>query len=128
MSTDLLAGPKIQGQSGWVGIKERHVKPEQTAEGDVVNVPAGAERKRDYLERRAVRATAVIAALRRLESDHPRQPRASRTHVQQAIDDFEAEVAAISARLRALAGEPTPARVRDVPPGNSEATRTEPGP
>jgi hypothetical protein len=79
-------------------MKPGHVKP-GTAE------KLGAKLERDRLTWRARRVTAVIAALRRQAGE----PHARNRHIHQAITEFEAEVAAIHARLSDLAAGATPA-------------------
>ena len=61
-----------------------------------------AARERDRLERRVRRATVAIASLRQLENKDRRQPGGHR-HLRRAIADFEAQVEAMTARLRDLA-------------------------
>jgi hypothetical protein len=60
----------------------------------------GATLERDRLEHRVSRVTVAIAVLRRLGNDHRREPP---THIRQTIADFEAETAAMKARLHELA-------------------------
>jgi hypothetical protein len=65
----------------------------------------GAELERYRLERRLGRATVAIALLRQRASDHRREPGALPRHVRQAIADFEAQIAAMNARLGDLAAD-----------------------
>lgn len=60
----------------------------------------GAELERDRLQRRVSSLTVATDLLRRYEGRHRREaPR----HVRHAIADFEAQLAAMDARLRELA-------------------------
>lgn len=66
----------------------------------------GAELERDRLEHRMSRAEIAIAALRQRETEQRRElaerpPR----HIRRAIADFEAQIAAMRARLQDLAVE-----------------------
>jgi hypothetical protein len=63
----------------------------------------GAVLERDRLERRVGRLTIAIAALRQRMSEDRREPGAPPRHVRQTIADFEAQIDAMSARLRDLA-------------------------
>jgi hypothetical protein len=69
----------------------------------------GAELERDRLERRVARVTIAIAALRERERErererqHRREPGAPPKHVRLAIADFEAQMEAMTTRLRDLA-------------------------
>jgi len=58
--------------------------------------------ERDRLERRVRRTTVAIASLRQLESGDRRRPGGPK-HLRRAIADFEAQVEAMTARLRDLA-------------------------
>ena len=60
----------------------------------------GAALERDRLAHRVSRAAFAIAVLRHLESDHRREPP---RHLRQTIADFEAQTAAMKARLEELA-------------------------
>ena len=63
----------------------------------------GAARKRDRLTRRVARVTAVVDVLRRQPGETPQQrPPASHQYLEQAMADFEGEIARINARLRGL--------------------------
>jgi hypothetical protein len=60
----------------------------------------GATLERDRLEHRVSRVAVAIAVLRRLGNEHRREvPR----HIRQTIADFEAQIAAMQARLQQLA-------------------------
>jgi hypothetical protein len=63
----------------------------------------GAELERERLEHRLGRVTVAIAALRLRASEHRRELGEPPTHIRQAIADFEAQPAAMYARLRDLA-------------------------
>jgi hypothetical protein len=79
----------------------------------------GAELERDRLAQRARRITAVIAALRR-PAGEGRATHSGDRHIFQAIAEFEAELAAIDARLSDLAAGTVPAQERsDLPPGGT---------
>jgi hypothetical protein len=65
----------------------------------------GAWLERDRLERRARTVTVAIDVLRHRASEQRRESGAPPLHLRRAIDDFEAQVEAINARLRALAPE-----------------------
>lgn len=79
----------------------------------------GANLERDRLAQRARRIAAVIAALRRQAGGERAAPSGGR-HILQAIAEFEAELAAINARLSDLATGATPAQRRsDLPPGGT---------
>lgn len=67
----------------------------------------GAVLERDRLEHRVSRGAVAIAALRQLASAHRREPP---RHIRQTIADFEAQTAAMKARLQELAhdGGPNP--------------------
>ena len=75
----------------------------------------GAELERERLEHRVGRVTVAIAALRQRASEHQRELGEPPTHIRQAIADFEAQLAAMYARLRDLAHDR----------GSSESPRTE---
>jgi hypothetical protein len=60
----------------------------------------GATLERDRLEHRVSRVTVAIAVLRRLGDEHRHEPP---KHVRQTIADFEAQTAAMKARIRELA-------------------------
>jgi hypothetical protein len=85
------------------------VKPRHTNADSIETL--GAKLERDRLTRRARRLTAVIAALRQQAGE----PRARNRHIQQVITGFEAEVAAVNARLNDLAAGTRPARSRRDP-------------
>jgi uncharacterized membrane protein len=61
----------------------------------------GATLERNRLEHRVSRVEVAIAVLRHLESDRRREPP---RHIRQTIADFEAQPAAMTARLDALDG------------------------
>jgi hypothetical protein len=63
----------------------------------------GAELERERLEHRVGRVTVAIAALCLRASEHQRELGEPPTHIRQAIADFEAQLAAMNARLRDLA-------------------------
>jgi hypothetical protein len=63
----------------------------------------GANLERDRLTLRARRVRAVIAELRRQAGRGRGEAHASNRHILRAINEFEAEVAAIDARLSDLA-------------------------
>jgi hypothetical protein len=68
----------------------------------------GTELERNRLEHRASRVTVAIAALRQRAGEHQRELGEPSTHIRQAIVDFEAQLAAMNARLRDLAHDPGP--------------------
>jgi hypothetical protein len=71
----------------------------------------GAALERDRLEHRVSRVAVAVAALRQRAGDHRRElPK----HIRQTIADFEAQIAAIEARLQELAhnGGPNAAQER----------------
>jgi hypothetical protein len=70
----------------------------------------GADLERDRLTRRRRRVTAVIVALRQQADGQRFAPHAGNRHIHKAIMEFEAEVAAINARLSDLSAGATPAR------------------
>ncbi|HEV3390966.1 MAG TPA: hypothetical protein VG057_18230 [Solirubrobacteraceae bacterium] len=74
----------------------------------------GAELERER-EHRVGRVTVAIAALRQRASEHQRELGEPPTQIRQAIADFEAQLAAMYARLRDLADDR----------GSSESPRTE---
>jgi hypothetical protein len=59
----------------------------------------GAALERDRLEHRVSRIAVAIAVLRHLEREHRREPP---RHLRQTIGDFEAQTAAMKARLQEL--------------------------
>jgi hypothetical protein len=65
----------------------------------------GAELERDRLERRVRRMTLAVDSLRRHATAHGHEPAPPPRHLRQAIADFEAQIEAMSARLRDLAPE-----------------------
>ncbi len=75
----------------------------------------GAKLERDRLTRRARRVTAVIAALRRQAGGPGAETHARNRHIQQAITEFEAEVAAINARLSDISAGASTTRSRRDP-------------
>jgi hypothetical protein len=76
----------------------------------------GADPERDRLTRRARRVRAVIAALQRRAEEGRASARAGDQHILQAIEGFEAELAAIDGRLSDLAAAAIPAqRQSDLP-------------
>jgi hypothetical protein len=60
----------------------------------------GAELQRDRLERRVRSMTVAIDSLLRYSSEPRREPP---RHVRQVVADFDAQIAAMNARLRKLA-------------------------
>jgi hypothetical protein len=68
----------------------------------------GAALERDRLEHRVNRVAVVIAALRQHETDHRRQLAEPPRHIRRAIADFEAQIAAMNARLRDLGDRLSP--------------------
>jgi phage shock protein A len=86
-------------------MKPRHVNADSPE-------TLGARLERDRLTREVRSLTAVIGALRQRASE----PRASNRHIQRAITELEAEVAATNARLNQLAAGTAPARNRRDPP------------
>jgi hypothetical protein len=70
----------------------------------------GAALERDRLEHRISRVAVAVAVLRHRASVHRRELGSAPTHIRQAITDFEAQIAAINARLQELAhdGGPRP--------------------
>jgi hypothetical protein len=63
----------------------------------------GAALERDRLEHRVSRVAVAVTVLRHLESDPRREPP---RHIRQTIADFEAQTAAMKARLRELSEHP----------------------
>ena len=68
--------------------------------------------ERDRLERRARRVTAAVAVLRERVSRHRPEPDTPPRHLLLTIADFEAQIEALSARLRDLAPKPTSTHVQ----------------
>jgi hypothetical protein len=62
--------------------------------------------ERDRLERRVRRVTVAVAVLRERVSRHRPEPGTPPRHLLHAIADFEAQLEALSARLRDLGGRP----------------------
>jgi hypothetical protein len=62
----------------------------------------GAALERDRLEHRASRLAVAIAALRLRANEHRHELGTPPRHIGQAIADFEAQIAALTARLRDL--------------------------
>lgn len=72
--------------------------------------------ERDRLERRVRRVTAAVALLReRVSRDRPELDMSPR-HLRVTIADFEAQIEALSARLRDLGGDPASIKVRETKP------------
>ena len=65
----------------------------------------GAELERDRLKHRVGRVTAAVSVLNRLAGEHRRELGAPPRHLRRAIADFEAQIEAMTARLRDLALE-----------------------
>jgi alkylation response protein AidB-like acyl-CoA dehydrogenase len=86
-------------------MKPRHVNGDSTE-------TRGATLGCNRLTCRARRLTAVVGALRQQASE----PRARNRHIQRAIAELEAEVAATNARLSHLAAGTAPARKPRDPP------------
>ena len=74
----------------------------------------GATLERDRLEHRAGRITVAVAALRQLAGEHRRELGGAPIHVRQTIADFEAQLAALNSRLRALAHDGGSTRSRSA--------------
>jgi hypothetical protein len=68
--------------------------------------------ERDRLERRVRRVTVAVAVLRERVSRHRPEPRTSPRHLLHAIADFEAQLEALSTRLRDLGGDPASTQVQ----------------
>jgi hypothetical protein len=67
----------------------------------------GAALERDRLERRARRMTFAVGSLRQRAAERQRELGATPRHLHQSIVDFEAQIAAMNARLLELAWERT---------------------
>jgi hypothetical protein len=80
----------------------------------------GSQLERDRLEYRVTRASLAIVDLRRNANEHQRERQAER--LRQAIADFEAQVAAMNARLRDLASEPVSTQAQQF---NEDIAETE---
>lgn len=65
----------------------------------------GAELERARLEHRARRLMVAIVSLRQLSDESGRELRATPKHLHHTLVDFEAQIDAMSARLRELGGE-----------------------
>jgi hypothetical protein len=63
----------------------------------------GAALERDRLERRVRRMTVAVDVLRLREHENRREPGAPRRHLGQVIADFEAQIEAMTTRVRDLA-------------------------
>jgi hypothetical protein len=74
----------------------------------------GEELERDRLERRARRVTVAVAVLRERVSRHRPELGTPPRHVLQAIADFEAQIEALSARLRDLGRDPASTQVQET--------------
>jgi hypothetical protein len=83
---------------------------------EVPDLTLGADLERDRLTRRAHRVRAVIAALGRLAGRGDAVAHTDNRHILKAIAEFEAELAAIDARLSDLGRGVTPAQRRSDPP------------
>jgi hypothetical protein len=70
--------------------------------------------ERDRVERRVRRVTVAVAVLRERVSRHRPEPGAPPRHLLHAIADFEAQLEALSARLRHLGGRPASTRVHET--------------
>lgn len=65
----------------------------------------GAELERDRLEHRVNRIAVAITVLRDRAREHRRELGGAPVHIRQAIADFEAQLAALNARLLDLADD-----------------------
>jgi hypothetical protein len=74
----------------------------------------GEELERDRLERRVRRVTVAVAVLRERVSLHRPEPGTPPRHLLHTLADFEAQVEALSARLRDLGGEPASTQVQET--------------
>jgi hypothetical protein len=70
--------------------------------------------ERDRLERRVRRVTVAVAVLRKRVTRHPPELGAPPRHLLRAIADFEAQIDALSARLRDLGREPASTNVQET--------------
>lgn len=75
----------------------------------------GAELERDRLEHRVNRIAVAISVLRERAREHRRELGGAPVHIRQAIADFEAQLAAMNARLGDLAhgDQSTPRRATE---------------
>jgi hypothetical protein len=73
-----------------------------------------ADLERDRLERRVRRVTVAIAVLRERMSGPRTELGSPPRHLPQAIADFEAQIEALSARLRDLGRDPAPTPVDET--------------
>jgi hypothetical protein len=74
----------------------------------------GAELERDRLERRLRRATVAIAALHDRVSGHRPELGTASRRLRQTIADFEAQIEALSARLRDLGHDSASAQLQET--------------
>jgi hypothetical protein len=72
----------------------------------------GEELERDRLERRVRRVTVAVAVLRERVSAHRPELGRPPRHLLRAIADFEAQIEALSARLRDLGRDPASTHVQ----------------
>jgi hypothetical protein len=70
--------------------------------------------ERDRLERRVRRVTVAVAVLRERVTGHRPELDTHPRHLLQAIADFEAQIEALSARLRDLGRDPVSTQVRET--------------
>ena len=70
--------------------------------------------ERDRLERRVRRVTVTVAVLRDRVTRHRREPDTPPRHLLLTIADFEAQLEALSARLRDLGRDPGSTRVQET--------------
>jgi hypothetical protein len=70
--------------------------------------------ERDRLERRVRRVTVAVAVLRERVSRHRPDPGTPPRHLLNALADFEAQVDALSTRLRDLGGEPASTQLQET--------------
>ncbi len=93
-----------------VGAKEHNV----SQPGSTFTQTLGATLEWDRLERRAGRMTVAVAALRKLAGKHRHELGGAPVHIRKTIADFEAQLAVLDARLRALAADPPPTHGRRI--------------
>ncbi len=72
----------------------------------------GADLERDRLERRVIRMTLAIAALRQRASEYRRELGRPPGPLRHAIADFEEQIEAMNARLRDLGPDGTSAHIQ----------------
>jgi hypothetical protein len=74
----------------------------------------GEELERDRLERRVRRVTVAVAVLRERVSRHRPELGTPPRHLLRATADFEAQIEALSARLRDLGRDPASTQVEET--------------